>query len=142
MNPKQEVLAQYLEVEADTLDTSKGDNSCISDGAREYLVLTVEEADERARAHIEESLWAFNADFIAAHTVNGLNNAARKALGKAQAELCEDANDLVRALIHDFDHFVEDAIRADGRGHFLAQYDCEEHEVKHGGTNFYVYRRN
>jgi hypothetical protein len=40
MNPKQAVLAQYLEVEADTLDTSKGDNSCIcgSPSCRKWIV--------------------------------------------------------------------------------------------------------
>jgi hypothetical protein len=45
-----------------------------------------------------------------------------------QSKLCEDAAPLIEALIDDMDAFIRDAISADGRGHFLAGYDHEEHE--------------
>ena len=57
-------------------------------------------------------------------------------------------------MIKDFDYFVEDAVRCDGRGHFLAHYAHEEHEVtylsvvrenmcyKTEETTYYIYRRN
>jgi hypothetical protein len=59
-----------------------------------------------------------------------------------QAELCEDANELVKAVIRDIDHFVKDAILSDGRGHFLSSYDGEENEIEHKKVMFYIYRTN
>lgn len=38
------------------------------------------------------------------------------------------------------DHFVEDAISSDGRGHFLSSWDGSEHEFTHGGRDWYAYR--
>jgi hypothetical protein len=55
-----------------------------------------------------------------------------------QGKLCESARPIVEALIEDMDHFVSDAICADGRGHFLSQYDGEENEE----GEFYIYRTN
>ena len=40
------------------------------------------------------------------------------------------------------DSFVEAAISADGRGHFLARYDSEEREFNNGRMTFYIYRIN
>jgi hypothetical protein len=66
----------------------------------------------------------------------------RRALGKMQGKLCEGANELVRALIEDMDAFIEDAIGADGRGHFLSSYDGNEEEIKINDEYFYAYRPN
>lgn len=110
----------------------------------DYKVLTDEEADEETREVILESLWAFKADFIIRHTefwntCTGLEAMdAEDALEEMQGKLCESANALVRALIADIDKFVEDAIDADGRGHFLAFYDGLEDE----SGKYYVYRTN
>jgi hypothetical protein len=43
-------------------------------------------------------------------------------------------------MIDDLDHFIEDAIRADGRGHFLSRYNGEENEETVGGVTYYIYR--
>lgn len=56
-----------------------------------------------------------------------------------QGKLCESANSLVKSLIVDLDHFVSDAISADGRGHFLSGYDGVEIELD---GDFYAYRTN
>lgn len=110
----------------------------------EYLVLTDEEADEKTADYIKDSLWAFNADFILEHTAVYEETTHRedaeiiKALQMVQGSICESANALVRALIVDIDAFIEDAVDADGRGHFLASYDGEEYE----SGNFYIYRTN
>ena len=61
---------------------------------------------------------------------------AVESLKKAQASECENLNGLVYALIDDFDDFVESAVMADGRGHFLARYDGIENEQ----DGFYIYR--
>lgn len=109
----------------------------------EFSVMTEEEREEKVKEHIRESLWAFNSWFILNHTKEGINNnRVEKALKKMQEELCEDANELVYALIEDFDSFVEDAVNADGYGHFLSPYDGEENELVVDGKTYYIYRTN
>jgi hypothetical protein len=43
-------------------------------------------------------------------------------------------------MIKDMDDFVDDAIGADGRGHFLSHYDGNEVEDRESGL--YIYRTN
>lgn len=138
-DPRIVALGRHLDDFGDIEEARYGDNR-YEVGRCEYLVMTDEEADEACEEQISGSLWAFNASFIAAHTRNGLNRAAQEALAKAQAELCESANDLVEAMIEDMDHFIKDAIRGDGRGHFLSHYDGEENEVTVNGTMYFIYR--
>lgn len=137
---KKEALALYLEVNKEELDESKYDSDIFIHGNAEYLVLTGKEMDQRTEEYIMDSLWAFNSDFIGSHS--NLNAPALKALSKMQAELCEDANELVKAVIRDIDHFVKDAVLSDGRGHFLSGYDGEENEIEHKKVMFYIYRTN
>jgi len=118
----------------------------------DYLVLTDEEANEKVKEYIEGSLWAFNADFIIGEC--GLDFSGVDSLRKMQQDSCEDANDFIRSLIDkctDIDSFVESAVRADGRGHFLSSYDGEENEetvcefceeTGENETMFYIYRVN
>ena len=56
--------------------------------------------------------------------------------------MCEGANEPLTAMIKDFDHFVDDAVSCDGRGHFLAGYDHQENEITFNGITYYIYRRN
>jgi hypothetical protein len=109
--------------------------------SEDCLVYTDEEADEAVREYIEEMVWAFNASFLQAHT--GVDADAIKKI----QEMSEGANEPLKAMIKDFDHFVEDAVKCDGRGHFLASYDHEENEITfnvmcHSSTTYYIYRRN
>ena len=104
-----------------------------------FLVLTDEEADAHTRQYIEESVWAFNASFLAGQT--GLPESAFEALSKQ----CEEGNEPIMQMIRatcGIDSFVEAAISADGRGHFLARYDHEEREFNNGRMTFYIYRIN
>ena len=136
-----QALANYLEVEAEEITEGYYDKGCSCGGA-EYLVLTDEEANDRAAEEVKNSLWAFRASFIIEHCKNYEEmttdeyNSAVESLEEAQSRCCESANGLVKALIDDMDEFVEDAINADGRGHFLAQYDGNENEQ----DDFYIYR--
>jgi len=111
----------------------------------EYLILTDEEANEKASEAIRQLLWAFNANFIIDNSEKLTNaenyEALSKAISKMQEKLCEDANDLVFALIDDFDDFVKNAIEADGRGHFLSGYDGEENEQETENNLFYIYKQ-
>lgn len=112
-------------------------------GDREYSVCTDDQATAEATADVTNSLWAFRVEFLLNYVPALRPASARKAFAAMQEALCEDANELVRALVGDqLDELVRDAIDADGRGHFLAIYDGNEREVTHDGQTFYVYRRN
>lgn len=105
-----------------------------------YLVYTDEEADEAVREYIEETVWAFTPSFLQAHT--GVDGGTIKQM---QESMNEGANEAITAMIRDFDWFVEDAVRCDGRGHFLAQYDHEENYASFSneeGKNvtYFIYR--
>lgn len=153
LKKKFEALKNYLieSGEATAEDLTEGIEAVYNDGwetfeiiGQEYKVLTDEEADKAAADYIKDSLWAFNADFILQHTAVFEETTDRedqeiiKALRMVQESICESANALVRALISDIDTFIEDAIDADGRGHFMSSYDGEEHE----SNGFYIYRTN
>jgi hypothetical protein len=134
------VLAGHLGVDLIEAESFIDDN--------DYLVLTDEEADDAVREEIEQLVWAFTPSFLSAHT-----RVSEEAIKKIQ-ELHEGANDALAEMIKDFDEFVEDAVASDGRGHFLAGYDHEEHEVRYLSvvrdglcyktkeTTYYIYRVN
>ena len=110
---------------------------------REYLVCTDDQATAEAAADVAESLWACRSEFLRNYVQALRDDRARAAFDKMREVLCEDANELVRALVGDqLDELVRDAIDADGRGHFLAIYDGNEREAIHDGQTFYAYRRN
>lgn len=151
LNEKYEALKSFLveQNEATYNDFTENVNAVYNDSwdtfellGNEYKVLTDEEADKAAEEYIEESLWAFNTEFILEHSkidvVGREYEKIVKAFRKMQETLCESANPLVEALIGDIDQFVYDAVEADGRGHFISSYDGEEHESE----NFYIYRTN
>ncbi|QDP60787.1 MAG: hypothetical protein Unbinned6224contig1001_18 [Prokaryotic dsDNA virus sp.] len=102
----------------------------------DWICLTDEEADEMAREYILDSVWAFNSDFLAHHSDSGVQ------VFNILKEACEDANSAILTLIKDTDYFVEDAINADGRGHFMSSYDGEEYEENIDGEFWYCYRLN
>ena len=134
---KEKALAEFLGVkENEVEENSWGTYSTIS--SDEYLVLTDEEADEKAYSEIEESLWAFNAEFII--EMCGLNSGV-ESLRTMQKNSCEDCNDFIRAIIKGtcgMECFVESAIESDGRGHFISYYDGEENEQ----GKYFIYRIN
>lgn len=111
-------------------------------GREEWAVGSDDDAREAVRNYVEDSAWAFNSSFILGAT--GLPSAMGIALDKMKED-CEGANEAVVALISatcGMDHFVEEAIRCDGRGHFLSFYDGEEVELKTPVGTFYAYRIN
>lgn len=135
---KIDALAKFLECDASEI-TENSDNE-YSHGNAEYLVLTDAEADEKAHEYIKDSLWAFNASFILGEC--GLDFSGEESLRAMQEKSCESANDFILSLVErtcGLDSFVESAISADGRGHFLSQYDGNEGEAVGG---YFVYRTN
>ena len=63
MDNKIKALADFLGESVENL-RDNGDNCYQMVDGMEYLVLTDEEAAEQAKQDIEDSLWAFNAEFI------------------------------------------------------------------------------
>jgi len=134
-----EILKKFFKDEGEDLETfditeSDAVNVFDTDNG-EYTVLTDEEAEEQATAYIKESLWAFNAYFIVDYLPDGVGEEVIEALQPQ----CERANDAIMSMVGDsFEELVEDAIAADGLGHFLNSYDggCEELD------GFVIYRSN
>lgn len=132
------ILADFLE-EKDLFEFSDSsyDGKTIEFGGQEYLVLTDEEADEKAAEYIRDTVWAFNHWFLSDHMPGRLSEKAIVAM----QEDCEGANDDLVELIEagsGMEEFVQDAIQADGRGHFISHYDGEEHEYE----DYLIYRVN
>ena len=130
-------LAKYLDCEPDEIDEDASD--LFSHGRDEYLVLTDDEADEKAPDYIRESVWAFRKSFLDGHS-EAIRNIDDQAWDKFQ-EGCERVNAAIWAMIDDKEHFINEAILCDGRGNFLAGYDSEENESKaDDGEYLYIYR--
>ena len=137
---KQEALARFLATNKENfkkLNYDHYDLEVYSLGNKEYAIGTDKEADKACTENIKDSLWAFNASFIAEHTKTGYTPELEKSISKIQ-EQCEGAQAAIECMIEDIDEFIKDAISADGRGHFLSGYDGEEN--KEG--DYYIYRVN
>ena len=130
MDNRIKALAEYLGESVENLRNNGNNYVQVVDGL-EYLVLTEGEANELAAAYIANSLWVFNAEFIL--EVCGLYSESNvtRSLRMMQEGSCEGYNAFIRALVDGtcgLDRFVQEAIDADGRGHFLSSYDGEEGE--------------
>lgn len=82
-----------------------------------------EEATKAARQVVEDTICYFRPDFLAAHS-----DVPEKVF-MFLAGSCFDDNEAYKAMIYDVEDFIDDAIDADGRGHFLNTYDSKEHEI-------------
>ena len=130
---KVEAVAEFMDLnEIGKANITHQDDHYYTYGNEEYMVLTDEEADDKVKEYIKETVWAFNPTFLSDHS--GIDE---EVFIKLQ-ESCETANDAIFKLIKNFDNLVKDAIYVDGRGHFLAGYDGNENEQ----GDFYLYRTN
>lgn len=127
---KKEALAQFLGKTTDEIRERQlkhcAPSVIFTLGREEYYVLTDEEADKEVADKIEDDLWAFKSEFLENYFPEGVR---AEHVRKAQEELCENAQPLIHALVGDrLPKLIQDAVDADGRGHFLASYDGEENE--------------
>ena len=147
---KTEALMKVLGVEAGGEDVPEYDESTeeFTYGREAYIVLTDEEADERAKANMRETLWAFQPSFLSSYVPALSSDAAQKAWSELAGRMCEGANPIVEGMLGSrIDEFMDDAIRADGRAHFMNTYDDREEEVTVTDPDgvshtLYVYRMN
>jgi hypothetical protein len=135
---KVRALCEFLGCEPDDIKEGRFDHyglTVFECGSQEYSIGTDAEADEAAQKAISDSAWAFNASFLASFC-----ELPEKVFEAMQGE-CEGCNDDVLSLIEKsggISAFAQDAISADGRGHFLSGYDGDENEQ----GDFYIYRTN
>lgn len=127
-------LAAHTGTDPEDIEQSDYDDLVFDADGTDYLVCDDDEATARAGDYIKDSLWAFNAEFIIDHSE--LPYESKEMITSFQADKCEDANDDIETMISDMDEFIEDAISADGRGHFLNYWDGEEY----GEGEFYIYQ--
>lgn len=135
-DPQVMALAEFLGCDPEDIQE---EGSYYTYGKCEYRVLTDEEADEAAESYILDSLWAFNDWFLADMTD------LPSAIFEALQPQCENANDAIFAVVAQtcgVKAFVEAAISADGRGHFLNFWDGSEDEIECDGEWYYIYRVN
>lgn len=145
---KLETFCQYIDTDysenSDDCPVSI-DNNTYEYLNEEYLVLTDEEANVLTHKYITENLWSFHAYFLL-YFMNCTKKMDPRdedtfceALEEIQFRLAESANPMLYALVEsNLPALIKDAIRSDGRGHFLALYDFEEREV----GDYFIYRVN
>lgn len=123
------VKALHAEVGGDLSQIEQSrhaDNEFSADGG-DWLVLTDDEADERARASCRS--FVDECIFGAVEPQNNNNN----------------KNTWLRDTVEKYfntEAFIEDAISDNGRGCQLASYDHEEREREVDGIRYYIYRTN
>jgi len=140
IGPKAKTLAHYLchcpANPIEITESSYDKNTFDAEGA-EYLVLSDDEATEYATDYIKDSVWAFNASFLVKYGV--FRELDCEHIEQMRGDSCEAINPAFIAMLGDsFDSFVDDAIGADGRGHFISSYDGNE--IEHG--DYFIYRTN
>jgi len=144
-------LCQHLDCDPDGISLQRHDHyglDVYETPSGEYAIGTDSQADEATTANIRDSLWAFNASFIV--SMCELPDELEDGIRAAQEKQCESANDWLLPMVEKqcgLPDFVEQAIAADGRGHFMSSYDGEENEetVKDGmgeDLTLYIYRIN
>lgn len=107
-------------------------------GTNHFDVHTEDSREEAVREYIEASAWAFSTWFIADHTSDSVTMDVIEIL----QEKCEGANEAILQLIEGgtgLETFIEDAVILDGYGHFLSNYDGEEHEIEIDGELYFIY---
>jgi hypothetical protein len=152
---KKKALALFLGVKVSDLDVPPYTDSTWGYGRKEWQVLTDSEADKAVYEYCKENAWAFGHDLVSSFVARNTKNVHSGELATAleavhKTGLCETLNSLILALVGHSDEllmeFAEEAVKWDGRGHFLSPYNGAEEEIsctlwgkKH---YFYAYRIN
>lgn len=142
-------LAENLGCSPENIIPSPQCDKIFDVGAREYLVVTEQEATEIIAEQIENELWAFHPEWLIRHTLLRNNakfaaadyEAVLQAFTAIQERMMEMCHPILKGLIEatcGMPSFVAEAIAHNGRGHFLAPYDRDE---KRQG-DFCIYRMN
>lgn len=106
-------------------------------GLRTYAVLNDEQAFDLVVEEIEENLWTFQSWFLS--NVTGIDTIVFDAIQNNNGE--DSNNEAIKSLLDavdvSIDSVAEQAIIADGLGHFIAQYDGEEIPTEYQDYSIY-----
>jgi len=145
LTDKLEHLAKHLGVNTSEIIPLDPDEFIFEYQDQEYLVCTEEESINKAYDYVENNLWAFNAKFLVKYMpwIDFFNDKKEQALVESlrimQEKLCEDCNPIIYKLIGKRIHdLFNEAVRLDGMGHLLAQYDF----IERAEGDFFIYRTN
>jgi len=128
-------LAKFLSVKQNEISKSKYCDQEFNYENQTYLVLTDRQANLRTKEYILDMIWAFKASFLARYIPLEIED-----IEVIQTK-CESSNNAFLTLLgNKKNKFVADAIRSDGRGHFLSGYDG--HENYDHKSKYYIYRTN
>lgn len=130
-------LVRMFDLSENDLEDISIDGTDVCVNGINYHAGTDEEMDEVATVYIKDSLWAFNSNFLAQQTD------MPEEVFKALQPQCESANEAVEAIVEKtcgIEEFVEAAISADGRAHFLNNWDGSEETATVEGEDYYAYR--
>lgn len=133
------VVENVLELIDLSIDDVVINGNSISSGSSEWVVFSDEDADDNIYEFIKNSLWSFRAEFISQVTGHDKDEILTLT---CEGELKNDDLVMIVERSCGLKRFVNQAIKADGRGHFLSTYDGVEREVKVDGEYYYVYRTN
>lgn len=131
-------LVRMFDLSENDLGDIEIDENRVTVQGTEYIAGDDSEMDEEVTEYIKDSLWAFRAEFIA-----GATDIPVEAI-EALCEKCESGNDGLLRIVEKtcgLEYFVELAVSADGRAHFLNRYDGGEEEQSINGTTYYAYRQ-
>ncbi len=106
----------------------------------DYYSGTEDEIFNAVQEYISESLWVFNNSFLRNYGVLKNINNAELILNILQKQY-ESGNDAIKELVQweeNKDEITQDAINADGVGHFLNSYNGEYDDVNVFGTTYIV----
>jgi len=133
-------LVQMFDLSENDLEHVEINETSVTVQGINYIAGNDEQMDEKTYEYIKDSAWAFNKGFIIDHSSVLDNDEGSEQILSAIQEQCEGGNEAVLKLIDDFEEFADDAISADGRGHFLNNYNGAEEEASINGVYYYACR--
>jgi len=130
---------EVKDIEPDECVDLNGNAKQFGCDGEEYILVNNDEANALCGEYILETLWAFRPKYLA--EITGMD----KTIFEVLQPQCENANEAIHAIIKNtcgIDYFIENTVKTDGRGIFLAIYDGEEREYEFNGKQYYLYRVN
>lgn len=113
----------------------QGDEFFVEQGS--YVVLTEEEAKDRAEKRILKEAWTFHVDFLFRHLTIKDNEFNRELIKKI-IQQGEQSNELILSLIKDRQEFIKDALKEKDRAHFII-YTTEKEAIE---ENYRIFKRS
>lgn len=133
-NEKMLAIKEYFG-DVEIVEKNDSDYSEFEIDGIEYMVLNIFQREEMMKDYVRQSLWAFNPSFM-----SSITNISEKVFSTL-SELCEEANEAIESIVDHtcgMEHLIQEAVDADGYGHFISSYDGDELELS---DKYFAYRQ-